>query len=164
MAESSDGQEKTEEPTGKRISDARKKGQLPRSREAGTFFVLISGVLSLWLVAPFLGKSMMGVMEHSFTLSREQVFDLYEMGRVFYQDLFAVAIPLLIVCGFMLLAAFFGNIMVGGNMLYGFQTGCKLIRQRLPLFISVLFIQIPKDTGIKTTDPIITTACLQTSI
>ncbi|MBU3843482.1 MAG: flagellar biosynthesis protein FlhB [Candidatus Anaerobiospirillum pullicola] len=114
MAESSDGQEKTEEPTGKRISDARKKGQLPRSREAGTFFVLISGVLSLWLVAPFLGKSMMGVMEHSFTLSREQVFDLYEMGRVFYQDLFAVAIPLLIVCGFMLLAAFFGNIMVGG--------------------------------------------------
>ena len=99
MAESSDGQEKTEEPTGKRISDARKKGQLPRSREAGTFFVLISGVCSLWLVAPYLGHSMIAVMEHSFSLSREQVFDLYEMGRVFYQNLFAIAIPLLVICG-----------------------------------------------------------------
>lgn len=114
MAESSDGQEKTEEPTGKRISDARKKGQLPRSREAGTFFVLLSGVCSLWLVAPYLGHSMMAVMEHSFSLSRDQAFDLYEMGRIFYQDLFAVAIPLLVICGIMLLAAFFGNIMIGG--------------------------------------------------
>ncbi len=114
MAESSDGQEKTEEPTGKRISDARKKGQLPRSREAGTFAVLISGVLSLWLVAPFLGQGMMQVMEHSFSLTREEAFDLYEMGRVFYQNIFTIAIPLLFVCGTMFVAAFFGNIMLGG--------------------------------------------------
>lgn len=53
-------------------------------------------------------------MEHSFSLSREQVFDLYEMGRVFYQNLFAIAIPLLVICGIMLIAAFFGNIMIGG--------------------------------------------------
>ena len=32
MAENQDGQEKTEEPTGKRIEDGRKKGQIPRSR------------------------------------------------------------------------------------------------------------------------------------
>lgn len=114
MAESSDGQEKTEEPTDKRISDARKKGQLPRSREAGTFFVLISGVLSLWLVAPYLGRSMMGVMTNSFALSREQVFDFYEMGRIFFQNILAIALPLLAVCGLMLVAAFIGNIMIGG--------------------------------------------------
>ena len=35
MAEN-DGQEKTEQPTGKRIEDARKKGQVPRSKEVGT--------------------------------------------------------------------------------------------------------------------------------
>lgn len=114
MAESSDGQEKTEEPTGKRISDARKKGQLPRSREAGTFFVLISGVLSLWLMSSYLGQSMMTVMEHSFSLRREQVFSTYEMGRIFYQDLFVIAIPLLAICGIMAVAAFYGNIMIGG--------------------------------------------------
>ena len=79
MAESSDGQEKTEEPTGKRISDARKKGQLPRSREAGTFFVLLSGVASIWLVSPFLGEGMTTLMKHSFTLTKSQAFDTYEM-------------------------------------------------------------------------------------
>lgn len=114
MAESSDGQEKTEEPTGKRISDARKKGQLPRSREAGTFFVLISGVLSIWLVSPWLGQAMATLMKHSFSLSREQVFDFYEMGRLFYQDLFMVAVPMLAICGCMLVAAFIGNIIIGG--------------------------------------------------
>lgn len=114
MAESSDGQEKTEEPTGKRISDARKKGQLPRSREAGTFFVLISGVLSIWLVSPWLGHAMGTLMKHSFSLSREQVFDFYEMGRIFYQDLFLVAIPMIAICGCMLVAAFVGNILIGG--------------------------------------------------
>lgn len=114
MAESSDGQEKTEEPTGKRISDARKKGQLPRSREAGTFFVLLSGVASLWLVAPFLGEGMTTMMKNSFTLTKAEVYDTYEMGRTFFQNIFLVAIPLLAICGTMLVSAFFGNIMIGG--------------------------------------------------
>lgn len=114
MAESSDGQEKTEEPTGKRISDARKKGQLPRSREAGTFFVLLSGVASIWIMSTFLGEGMLNIMKQSFTLEKEQVFDLYEMGRIFYQHIFTIAIPILGICGTMLVAAFFGNIMIGG--------------------------------------------------
>ena len=114
MAESSDGQEKTEEPTGKRISDARKKGQLPRSREAGTFFVLLSGVASIWLVSPFLGEGLTTLMKHSFTLTKSQAFDTYEMGRVFFQDIVLVAIPLLAICFSMLVAAFIGNIMIGG--------------------------------------------------
>lgn len=114
MAESSDGQEKTEEPTGKRISDARKKGQLPRSREAGTFFVLLSSVASIWLVSPYLGEGMTTLMKHSFTLTKSQAFDTYEMGRVFFQDIMLVAIPLLTICFSMLVAAFIGNIMIGG--------------------------------------------------
>lgn len=114
MAESSDGQEKTEEPTGKRISDARKKGQLPRSREAGTFFVLLSSVASIWLVSPYLGEGMTTLMKHSFTLTKSQAFDTYEMGRVFFQDIMLVAIPLLAICFSMLVAAFIGNIMIGG--------------------------------------------------
>ena len=36
-----DSSEKTEDPTGKKIEDARKKGQLARSRELSTTLVLI---------------------------------------------------------------------------------------------------------------------------
>lgn len=114
MAESSDGQEKTEEPTGKKIRDAREKGQLPRSREIGTFFVLLSGVVSLWLMSSFIGTGMSRMMKHSFSLTREQAFDLSELARVFMQDIALVALPLVAVCGIMLLCAFFGNIILGG--------------------------------------------------
>ena len=37
-----DEQEKTEDPTGKRLEDARKKGQLARSKELSTALVLVA--------------------------------------------------------------------------------------------------------------------------
>ena len=43
MAENQDGQEKSQEPTGKRIEDARKKGQVPRSRELNTMAITLLG-------------------------------------------------------------------------------------------------------------------------
>ena len=53
MAES-DGQEKTEQPTGKRLEDSRKKGQVARSKELGTLTVLLSGVCGFWAVSCWL--------------------------------------------------------------------------------------------------------------
>ncbi len=49
MAEDSD-LEKTEEPTGRRIEQAREKGQIPQSRELGTFLVLIVAASTLWMM------------------------------------------------------------------------------------------------------------------
>ena len=91
MAES-DGQEKTEQPTSKRLSDARKKGQIPRSREAGTLFVLLSGVIALYVLAPFIGKGFVGVFNTSLQLTRDQVFTIDEMKRVFLIILDSVGI------------------------------------------------------------------------
>ena len=42
MADDSDKDSKTEEPTGKRLSDARNKGQVPNSREVGTALLFLS--------------------------------------------------------------------------------------------------------------------------
>ncbi len=50
MAEESD-LEKTEEPTGRRIEQAREKGQIPQSRELGTFTVLIVAAMTLWMMS-----------------------------------------------------------------------------------------------------------------
>ena len=47
MAENEDGQEKTEEPSQKRLQDAREKGNVPRSRELATVAVFGAGVASL---------------------------------------------------------------------------------------------------------------------
>ncbi|MDC7807303.1 flagellar biosynthesis protein FlhB [Luteimonas sp BLCC-B24] len=47
MAENENGQEKTEEPSQKRLQDAREKGNVPRSRELATVAVFGAGVASL---------------------------------------------------------------------------------------------------------------------
>ena len=50
MAEDSD-LERTEEPTGRRIDQAREQGQVPHSRELSTFLVLISAAATLWVMS-----------------------------------------------------------------------------------------------------------------
>ena len=44
MAENDDGQEKTQEPTGKRLNDAKEKGELAKTRE---LYGLVSVVIGL---------------------------------------------------------------------------------------------------------------------
>jgi flagellar biosynthetic protein FlhB len=53
MAEESD-LEKTEEPTGRRIEQAREKGQVPHSRELGAFLVLITAGATFWMMGAWI--------------------------------------------------------------------------------------------------------------
>ena len=52
MAENKDGGEKSEQPTGKKLADARRKGQVPLTRELPPLFVLLGGVGVITLWAP----------------------------------------------------------------------------------------------------------------
>ena len=51
MAEEQQGQERSEQPTAKRLSEARKKGQVARSRELNTLLVMLASALALWLMS-----------------------------------------------------------------------------------------------------------------
>ena len=53
MAEQNEGQEKTEEPTARRLEQAREQGQVPRSRELTTTALLLAAGGTLMLMAPF---------------------------------------------------------------------------------------------------------------
>lgn len=110
----SDSGEKTEQPTSKKLSDARKKGQVPRSKEAGTFFVLMAGVVAIWIFSSLLAKGMQQVMLNSFTLTREQVFSEDEFGRIFVENIKDVALPLLAISSIIAVFAVAGSIFVGG--------------------------------------------------
>jgi len=74
MSEDS-GQEKTEEPTSKRLEDARKKGQIARSRELNTFVMLITSAVLLLMQGRHIGNGLMGIMRNQFNASREVIFD-----------------------------------------------------------------------------------------
>jgi len=74
MAEDS-GQDKSEEPTEKRLTDARKKGQIPRSKELNTFVALMTAAVMLLFVGDSIAKGLARLMQQQFSLSREVIFD-----------------------------------------------------------------------------------------
>lgn len=74
MAEES-GQEKTEEPTGKRLEEAREKGQVPRSRELTTVLVLIISAVMLFFIGENIVADLGEVMNQSFSFTRKELFD-----------------------------------------------------------------------------------------
>lgn len=97
MAEDSD-QEKTEEPTGKRLEDARKKGQIARSRELNTFAMLIVSATLLLMQGEKIGKGLLEMMRTEFQLSRATIFDPVSTTLHFKQAM---------IDGLMLIAPFF---------------------------------------------------------
>ncbi len=75
MAEEDSGQEKTEDPTPKRLREAREKGDIPRSRELITMAILLAAVASAMLFGRQLVERMIGVIEFNFGLERAGAFD-----------------------------------------------------------------------------------------
>lgn len=113
MAEES-GQERTEEPTAKRLEEARRRGQVPRSRELNTFTVLIAGVVGCGVFSQFLGEGLARIMEANFRLGREEALAtdaLLEHAASALRDGVFLLAPLLLV---LLLAALVAPAMLGG--------------------------------------------------
>lgn len=69
--ENADGQEKTEDPTGKKLSKAREEGQVPRSQELNSFLVLIAGSLCFLYFGHILLAYVTQVAESFFRVERE---------------------------------------------------------------------------------------------
>jgi len=113
MAESSD-QEKTEDPTAKRLDDARKKGQIARSKELGTTGVLVASAASLLIFGESTGIALMEVMQSQFSLERDDAFDPTKMFSVLGQAILNVAVPLAGIFIVILIAAFVANSLLGG--------------------------------------------------
>lgn len=57
------GGEKTEEPTAKKLEDARKEGQVAKSRELGSAVLLIGLFLTLKVTIPYIGNSFLEVFQ-----------------------------------------------------------------------------------------------------
>ncbi len=113
MAES-DGQEKTEQPTGKRLEDSRKKGQVARSKELGTFAVLLSGICGLWLVSNWLYEALLKVIKRCFLIKRAEIYDVSFMEKILIESFYTVSFPLIAMFAVVFVCAFVGNILVGG--------------------------------------------------
>lgn len=114
MAENEDGQERTESATPKRIEEARRKGQVPRSRDLSAAAVLMTGGVGLSFMGAQIGGDLHGLMQRSLVLSREEALDagymLPALARAAADGLMACA-PVL---GLIMLAALLAPLLLGG--------------------------------------------------
>ena len=113
MAEQT-GQEKTEQPTGKRLEDARQKGQVPRSRELTTVLVLIASAIALFIMGSSLIEDMAAVMNESLVLSRKELFDPVAMVHHFIHMIEIISFDLGLFLAVTVIAALAAPALIGG--------------------------------------------------
>ena len=106
MSSDDDPGTKTEEPTGKRLEDARNKGQLPTSREVPTWIMLFGTGVMLALLAPTIASSIQDVLVMFISQPHDILFSPVELGitlTTLLKDILAIiGLPLVL---FAILAA-----------------------------------------------------------
>ena len=109
MAENEDQSQKTEEPTQKKLDDARKKGQVASSREVNTWFMLLAGTLMVAL-APMAMDDMGSILgrflsqSHAFSVDGPAILQLgaatmFDMAAIMAQ-VFGLTLIAAIASGF----------------------------------------------------------------
>lgn len=114
MAESESGADKSEEPTGKRLEEARKKGQIARSRELNTLAVTFAGAAALLMFGAEMGRAMMGMMHGNFSLPREVLLNEGSMVRYLMRTGMEALLALQPFLTVLLIASIIGPISLGG--------------------------------------------------
>jgi flagellar biosynthetic protein FlhB len=110
MAEERDDSDKTEDPTLKRLDDALQRGDVAKSQEVSTWFVIAGGTLVLVAFSDSIGNSLTGMFRgllanaHRIPVDGRGLMQL--MGQVGIETIAAIAVPILLLA----LAAVGGNV------------------------------------------------------
>ena len=105
MSESESGQEKTEEPTEKKIQDAREKGEVARSREVTAATVTIAGFGYLAILGVEFKRVLETTLSYFMTKKVSQVVEVNS-----YSPIFESFIEVAVILGGLLLVTFFAAI------------------------------------------------------
>lgn len=81
MAENENDQERTEEPTAKKLQEAREKGQVPRSRELGTVAMLLFGSGALLILGGIMGDRLAALFRRALSLGPDRIFSEHALER-----------------------------------------------------------------------------------
>lgn len=111
---SDSAQEKTEKPTPKRKQDARKKGQVPRSRELNTAAVVAAGVMALSSSSQRLATMFTDLMRNSLQIEPGVLADPSRLAPVLGSRLFDALMAVAPILGATLVAAIAAPALIGG--------------------------------------------------
>ncbi len=139
MSQKESFQERTEQATPKRLADAKKKGQIARSRELTTTVVMLAGGGILVASGSEIGSRLLKVLYTSFSFSREALFDPRTMLTQFSEAVFSMLIALLPLFGALSAAAILASVALGGWAFSPQSLGFKLERISIPKGLKRIF-------------------------
>jgi len=121
MADEPDTNDKTEEPTQKKLDDALKRGDVAKSQEISTWFVIGGGTLVLMTFASTMNASLTTTMRGLIANSHQIAVDGNALPRLFQklgaEMLAAIALPFLL----LMLAALAGN-MIQHRLVWSYES------------------------------------------
>jgi flagellar biosynthesis protein FlhB len=112
--------ERTEQPTQKRLDEARKKGQIPRSQELSAAAVVLIAGAGLHFMGKSLGNGLFELMRTGLTISRDQALDSSTAISMFAGSAQHALLACAPILGLTLVAALLAPMSIGGwNLAFG---------------------------------------------
>lgn len=114
MADQKDSNERTEQPTAKRLEDARKKGQVPRSPDLGAAAVSIAAAAAIYLFGTNTAFGLLDMMTESLSITREDLSFPDIVVRDFAKSALGGVSAIVPLIGAMAVAAIAAPLAIGG--------------------------------------------------
>lgn len=115
--ENEDGQEKSEDPSERRLEKGLEDGQVARSKELATLLSLMFGMIAMYFAGSMLAEALAAIGRDAFTISRGELADKSSMATLLGESSRAVIGGIIVVGGAGMIAAIAGNLGVGGFLL-----------------------------------------------
>ena len=113
-AEAETGGERTEEPSQRRLDEARKRGQVPRSRELTIFTTMIGGSATLVACGNSLSTQLSQMMRHALAIDPQRLRDTDGMMSSLGEACMSALIVLLPVFGTLIVLVLLSSVLLGG--------------------------------------------------
>jgi flagellar biosynthetic protein FlhB len=113
-AEAEQGGERTEEPSQKRLQDARERGQVPRSRELTNFATMIGGSVALVAIGGSLATHLSQMVRHGLVIDPQGLRDTDSMLSALGEASISALTALLPVFGALIALVLLASLLLGG--------------------------------------------------
>ena len=108
-----DDQEKTEEPTGKKIEDARNKGNVPKSADAAGFVTLLVGIVAIVMMLPYFGEKFLNIYYYCMQSMGEEI-TVKNVMNLTITIIIQMVLAVLPLAALIMVAGVMGNVMQFG--------------------------------------------------
>ncbi len=125
-AENQDGQEKSEEPTAKRLQESKQKGEVPRSRELNTTLILMASAIGLLTMGRGIGDGLAEIVRSSLSIDRRMIYEPMMAIKNLFSTLLDAFILISPLISLMVISVFLSPMMIGG-----FTFSAKKIKPKL---------------------------------